>query len=112
MMDTPRDQFPDTLSRRQRLVDWVHRAEEVKRIVADRNLALWEKARDVGGAYAGLDLTGLPSKYRRKVLARVSECNAIKAKYPIQTFEDYQMIAPEDLRAIIAALKSLGALKV
>lgn len=106
------EEFPAPLSRRQRSADWARRAEEVKRIVADRQLPLWEKARDVGGAYAGLDLTGLPSKYRCKVLARVAERNAIVAKYSIETFEDYQKIEPQDLRAMIAAFKSLGALKV
>jgi hypothetical protein len=100
------------MSHRKRSADWVRRAEDVKRINADRNLPLWEKARHVGGVYAGLDLTDLPAKHRRKILAKVASVNAILAKYPIETFDDYRMIEPQDLRAMIAAFQSLGALKV
>lgn len=80
--------------------------------MADHSMPLWEKARYVGGAYTSTDISNLPSKYRRRFLSRVAEVNAILAKYPINTYDDYQRIEREDLKAMIAAFQSLAAMKV
>ena len=98
-------------NRRQR-EDWKHRAQHVQQICADPTLALWQKAHRVGAAYQDVQLDGLSSKHRRKIFANLSDINTILARYPIKTFDDYALIANDDLRRIITAFKSLGKMKI
>ncbi len=97
---------------RRRRDDWNRWAQHVRGICADPNLALWQKAQRVGAAYQDVQLDGLPSKHRRKIFAHLSDVNAILARYPIDSFDDYALIETEDLRAIIAVFKAFGDMRI
>lgn len=74
---------------------WRESTEQVEAIVADRTLALWQKAHRVGGAYAGLALDGLRSKHRYKILSGFEKVNAVLARYTLNSFDDYERIEGE-----------------
>lgn len=86
---------------------WRESAKAVKAIAADDGLALWEKARKVNQAYAGLALEGLQSKHRHKVLAAFGKVNSVFAKYTLDSFDDYEKISGDDLREIIRTVNAL-----
>ncbi|TCO69269.1 hypothetical protein [Chromatocurvus halotolerans] len=86
---------------------WRESAKAVKAIAADDGLALWEKARKVNQAYAGLALEGLQSKHRHKVLAAFGKVNSVFAKYTINSFDDYQQMSDGDLREIVDTVRAL-----
>ncbi|PLW82822.1 hypothetical protein CWI75_09675 [Kineobactrum sediminis] len=86
---------------------WRESAKAVNAIAADNSLALWEKARKVNQAYAGLALEGLQSKHRHKVLAAFGKVNSVFAKYTINSFDDYKQMSDGDLREIVTAVRAL-----
>ena len=100
------------MANRKRREDWKRRAQQVRDICADPTLALWQKAHRVGGAYQDVQLDGLQSKHRNKIFTAISNVNVILARYPIETFDDYQLIKAQDLRAIIDTFKAFGSIKV
>ena len=78
----------------------------------DPAIPLWKKAHLVGCAYQDVQLDGLKSKHRRRLFSGLAELNQILARYPIETFEDYQVIAEEDLRAIVDTFTGFARLKI
>ena len=100
------------MANRKRRADWAQRAQRVRQICADPTLALWQKAHRVGGAYHDVQLDGLQSKHRHRIFATLSNINAILAQYPIETFDDYERIKPQDLRVLIDSFKSFGSIKI
>jgi hypothetical protein len=99
------------VTQRQR-ADWQRRAEEVRAVCDDPTVPLWKKAHLVGCAYQDVQLDGLKSKHRRRLFSGLAEINQILARYPIETFEDYQVIAEEDLRTIIATFQGFARFKI
>lgn len=87
---------------------WRDSADQVENIISDRSLPLWKKAHLVGGAYAGLALEGLKSKHRHKILSGFGKVNAVLAGYTLNSFDDYEQIADEDLREILHIVRSLA----
>jgi hypothetical protein len=87
---------------------WRASAERVEVIFSDRTLALWQKAHQVGGAYAGLALDGLRSKHRHKILMGFGKVNGVLARYTLNSFDDYEQIKDEDLKEILRIVRSLG----
>jgi hypothetical protein len=100
------------MANRKRRVDWEQRAQRVRELCADPTLALWQKAHRAGGAYNDVQLDGLQSKHRHRIFTTLSNINEILAKYPIETFDDYELIKPEDLRTIIDGFKSFASIKI
>ena len=100
------------MSNRRRRADWLLRAQNVRDVCADPTLALWQKAHRVGAAYQDVQLDGLQSKHRRRIFAAISEVNAILARYPIETFDDYALIETRDLHTIINTFKAFALLKI
>lgn len=100
------------MANRKRREDWNRRAQRVRDICAEPTLALWQKAHLVGGVYQDLQLDGLQSKHRHKIFAAISNVNVILARYPIETFDDYELIKTQDLKAIIDTFKAFGSIKV
>jgi hypothetical protein len=100
------------MANRKRRVDWEQRAQRVRELCADPTLALWQKAHRVGGAYNDVQLDGLQSKHRHRIFTTLSNLNEILAKYPIETFDDYELIETEDLWVIIDGFKSFASIKV
>ena len=91
------------MSNQRRRDDWQRRAAQVQQVCSDPQLALWQKAHLVGKAYADVQLDGLKSKHRHKIFGSLSQVNAILARYPIETFDDYAQINADDLKAIVNA---------
>ena len=100
------------MANRKRREDWNRRAQQVRDICADPTLALWQKAHRVGGAYQDVQLDGLRSNHRNEIFTVISNVNVILARYPIETFDDYQLIKIQNLRAIIDTFKAFGSIKV
>jgi hypothetical protein len=100
------------MANRKRRADWEQRAQRVRDICADPTVALWQKAHRVGGVYNDVQLDGLQSKHRHRIFTTLSNANEILAKYPIETIDDYELIEPQDLRAIIDGFKSFGSIKI
>lgn len=99
------------VTQRQR-ADWQQRAERVRALCADPTIPLWKKAHLVGCAYQDVRLDGLKSKHRRRIVAELAKLNQLLARYPIETADDYQLIAEEDLRAIVATFGEFGRFKI
>ena len=59
-----------------------------------------------------MQLDGLRSNHRNEIFTVISNVNVILARYPIETFDDYQLIKAQDLRAIIDTFKAFGSIKV
>ena len=78
----------------------------------DPTIPLWQKAHRVGCAYQDVQLDGLKSKHRRRLLAELAKLNQILAQYPIETFDDYQLIEEKHLRAIIATFQGFARFKI
>ena len=78
----------------------------------DPAIPLWKKAHLVGRAYQDVQLDGLKSKHRRRMFAELANLNEILAQYPIETFDDYQLIAEEDLRVIVATFRGFARFKI
>ena len=98
-------------NRRQR-EDWNRRAQQVRDICADSNLALWQKAHLMGRAYQDVQLDGLQSKHRHQIFDSISKLNAILACYPIEAFNDYALIERQDLKEIIDTFKAFALIKI
>jgi hypothetical protein len=96
----------------KRRVDWEQRAQRVRDICADPTMALWQKAHRGGGIYHDVQLDGLQSKHRHLIFTTLSNINVILAKYPIENFDAYELIEPEDLRVFIDGFKSFGSIKI
>lgn len=91
--------------------DWQKRTQEASKILSDKKLKRWQKVHMVGGAYAGLSLSGLRSKHRHRFLNRISELNVILARYQLESFDDYQNIEPSDLKQMIDIARKLACPK-
>ena len=92
--------------------DWQRRAEKVHRLCQDRTVPLWQRAHRVGQAFDDVELDGLQSKHRKKLYCKLVAVNAILAKYPIETFDDYALIDTADLHSILAAFKDIASIRV
>lgn len=88
--------------------DWRSSTQAAEKILSDSKLKPWQKAHMVGGAYAGLTLSGLRSKHRHRFLNRISELNQILAQYQLESFDDYQNIKPADLKKLVNIASKLG----
>ena len=100
------------MTNRRRHEDWIKRAQKVQDICADPSTPLWQKAHRVGAAYQDVQLDGFQSKHRHKIFAALSSINEILVRYPIETFDDYQLVETKDLAAIINTFKALGSIKI
>jgi hypothetical protein len=97
---------------RQQRADWQRRAEQARTLCDDPAIPLWKKAHLVGSAYQDVQLDGLKSRNRRRLFADLAGLNQILTRYPIETFDDYQLIAEEDLRTIVATFRGFARFKI
>jgi hypothetical protein len=103
---------PDALVTRRQRADWAQRAAQVQAVCDDPAIPLWEKAHRVGRAYQDVQLDGLKSKHRRRLFAELAALNQILARYPIETFDDYQLIAEDDLKTIVNTFRGFARFKL
>ncbi|MGC1508144.1 hypothetical protein [Ketobacter sp.] len=88
--------------------EWHDMEANARQIAADQTLPLWQKAHKIPGAYTGLDLSGLQSKHRHKVLNTLGQINVILKKFKLDSFDDYENIDEGNLREIIRLAKGLS----
>ena len=67
----------------------------------------WKSTQDGMRYFAGVLPDKLPSKVDRSIKSALVEINKVLEKYPITTWEDYQMIADEDLAHIQQQFRNL-----
>lgn len=68
----------------------------------------WQQTVDALQSLKGQTLTGLPRRVRRHLDSCLLKINRITAKYPLETFEDYQMVSDEDLDRIRDRLQAIA----
>jgi hypothetical protein len=67
----------------------------------------WKRTTSAMLCFKGLPLDGLPTKVRRRIDSCFAQINKVSARYPIQTWEDYQKVSPEDLAQIRRLIQAL-----
>jgi hypothetical protein len=67
----------------------------------------WQSTQDGMIYFAGPCSDALPRKVERSIDASLVEINRVLEKYPIKTWEDYQMITSEDLDHIQQQFRNL-----
>lgn len=88
--------------------EWRSMAAKARLIAADNTLPLLQKAHKVPGAYTGLDLGGLQSKHRHRVLNTLGQINVILKQFTLESFNDYENMDQESLREILRLAKGLS----
>jgi len=67
----------------------------------------WQSTQDGMISFAGPRHDALPRKVERSIDASLVEINRVLEKYPIKTWEDYQMITDKDLDHIQQQFRNL-----
>ena len=88
--------------------EWRTIATNARLIASNKTLALWQKAYKKSCAYAGLELSGLQSKHRYKVLRTLGKINAVLKKCTLDSFDDYEKVDVGSLKEIFLLAKSLS----
>ncbi len=68
---------------------------------------LWKRTVEALTCFKGLDITHLPTRWRKRLDRKLAQINRIVARYPIETWDDYQKISAEDLARIELLVKNL-----
>jgi hypothetical protein len=91
---------------------WRVMTVSARQLAADDSLPLWQKAYRVPGAYNGIELSGLLSRHRSKILSVLKQINLILQRYELETFDDYQKITEQDLQEIIALAQGMSHTRI
>ncbi|MEI6166643.1 MAG: hypothetical protein WCS52_05560 [bacterium] len=67
----------------------------------------WKRIQNASLCFKGLPLDHLPEKLERHIDITFRRINAVLARYPIKTWDDYQNIAPDDLKKIESLIRGL-----
>ena len=81
---------------------------KAQQLAVDESLPLWQRVYRVPGAYNGIELSGLRSRHRNKMMGVLQEINLILQRYELETFEDYQEMAEQDLCDIIKLAQGMS----
>lgn len=87
---------------------WRAMTIKAQQLAVDGSLPLWQRAYRVPGAYNGIELSGLLPRHRNKIMGVLQEINPILQRYELETFEDYQKMAEQDLRRIIKLAQGMS----
>lgn len=91
---------------------WRAMTISARQLAADDAMPLWQKAYRVPGAYNGIELSGLQARHRSRVLSVLTQINLILQRYELETFDDYQKIAEQDLQEIITLAQGMSHTKI
>lgn len=67
----------------------------------------WKRIQNSSLCFKGLPIDHLPKTLEHRLEATFCRINAVLARYPIKTWEDYQTISLDDLKKIEVLLRSL-----
>ena len=56
----------------------------------------WKRSVDLGQTISGLNQTGLPTRINKAIDRELMSINPILEQYPIETFDDYQLLSAEE----------------
>lgn len=68
----------------------------------------WHQTVEALKCFKGQTLTGLPPKLRRHLESQMVAISKITASYPIETWEDYQMLSDTELDEIRNLLEGIA----
>jgi hypothetical protein len=69
-------------------------------ILEKRDKPQWQKTVDAMLCFKKLNITHLPTRWRKRLDRAFLQINRISAQYPIETWDDYQKISADDLTRI------------
>jgi hypothetical protein len=87
---------------------WRAMTVNARQLAADNALPLWQKAYRVPGAYNNIELSGLRSRHRSKMLTVLGQINLILQQYELETFDDYQTMSEQDLQKILTLAQGMS----
>src|SRR5690606_34919190 len=87
---------------------WRAMTSKAPQWAVDESLPLWQRVDRVRGAYNGIELSGLRSRHRNKMMGVLQEINLTLQRYELETFEDYQEMAEQDLCDIIKLAQGMS----
>ena len=67
----------------------------------------WKRIQNASLCFKGLPIDHLPEKLEHRLDAAFCRINAVLARYPIKTWEDYQTISSDDLNKIETLIRRL-----
>lgn len=67
----------------------------------------WKRIQNSSLCFKGLPADHLPKKLEHRLCSTFCSINAVLARYPIKTWEDYQTISPDDLGKIETLIRGL-----
>lgn len=83
------------------------RALKAQMVLNNQALPAYEKVHNSLLAFKGMVLSSLPIKMRMSVESVMVKTQQIFNRYPIETFEDYQLISEEELKDILLNISGL-----
>lgn len=78
-------------------------------ILNDQATPSYKKVENALFAFKGMVLSSLPSKTQKSVESGLLRIQQVFNRYPIRTFEDYQLISEEELNEILLNISGLCA---
>ena len=83
------------------------RALKAQIVLDNQTMPVHEKVHNALLAFKGLVLSSIPSNTQKSVEPLLLRIQHVFNRYPIKTFEDYQLISEEELNEILLNISSL-----
>lgn len=91
---TPEQADKDLIERKKRAID----------CFVEQGLPHWKRTQNGMRLFKGLPLSSFPAPRQRSIERAFRRINAVLARYPIKTWDDYQLIPDKDLDAMESIL--------
>ena len=85
------------------------RALRAQMVLNDQDMPSYKKVHHSLFAFKGMVLSSIPMKTQKSVESTMLRNQRVFDRYPIKTFEDYQLISEEELNEILLNISSLCA---
>ena len=82
-------------------------ALKAQMILNDQAMPAYEKVHNSLLAFKGMVLSSIPTKTQKSVESVMLKIQQVFNRYPIKTFEDYQLISEEELNEILLNISGL-----
>jgi hypothetical protein len=84
-------------------------ALKAQAVINNQSMPAHEKVQKSLLAFKGIVLSSIPSKTQKSVESVMLRIQQVFNRYPIKTFEDYQLISQEELNEILLDVSGLCA---
>ena len=90
------------------MIQLIEKARLARNYIQDHEQPLWKRVHNSLQAYSKLKFSGLPSSIKNEIEKSFASVNAIFSGYEINSFDDYQKIAADDLMEILNIVERLS----